>query len=1449
MTKLRRSGSVDFGNPSMSNVLDMAKALCLACKQRSKPKRSFSLFQIKSCPSEEVYTVRRVPTQRMEGAAATPATPSGEASAVQSRSASGASATSAAARSLSMNSVSSEGSAESHVVEQEDIIVLTHDVRSFKEALGKLRRIFHPERDKTETMRVAAHERLGEVLRILRSILEKYPPIQSTELLMTAGTLIQQVKGYNYEDEKSDPSNFFDAIDQLALAFSSRVSEYLMGDLDSSSQPVPKTRSCDNLLSAESECDTFVRDKRSAPTLPPEEIDARLARLSDGVDLALRRAKVWSKYAKDVMTYVEKRCCAEAEHAKNLVKLAQTMRPILKEESFLPFQSIYYMALDQDFDNGQTSLKTCTVLQGHKFIEPLTSRRNEHERYRKQIKETWHREVKRTQESIVNLRKAKALYFQRQQEYEKAKESALKAENCEGVEASKIDKKRRVEDDALQKAMEAETTYKSCILEANERQLALEKMKCEVLQRVRELIYQCDQTMKAVTVGYFQLQSTLSAQAPVQFQTLCESSRLYEPGTQYMEFVKRLPQPTGPAFNGTLPFTFESYSSENRLDKSRKSNGSTESNEDILNHGLLESRLSSESREKLRIQQPIKAWGSPTQPTMGSDSDSMSSCPSNKSQDTSPAASPHISVRKIVNISSGDELETDHDNVDTFGQGRRACMSKAAETHTFRRLKTPSRCRECDSYVYFHGFECLECGLASHKKCLESLAIQCGRKRLPRKMTTFGVDLTTHAQESGEEIPYIVSKCITEVEDKGFCLKGIYRVSGVKSKVEKLCQSFENGAELVDLDGMHPNVVSNVLKLYLRQLPEPLLTYRLYPDFIKIAKDFPSQKCEDSLSSEGIIEELQKLVQRLPSVHLSTLKCLMHHLYRVSEHSNHNNMPPSNLGIVFGPTLLRTSEGSASLSSLIDTVHQTRVIELLITYAYEIFGPPPKSASSQKDDLCSHKKSKSARYRGGKQVLSRTVSGSSQTSDVEESQFIEVDHHRDGIADLDNYPIPGYLPTDKSQEFETSHQSSDVTHSSDDLLYSTITSDDDYPEIMLSDDSVFKKSPVLPCSLSQFTETKSNEDSVKPEQSSVHMKVQDARASLSSSPAVSEASHCSSLLRSTDDESVSDPPWKDGPVPPPRKNAPANLQLNQSFLHGAADRKQGNSSLSESSGVSSAASTSPSAVDTASQSDPGNIYTSTAQVTLAGQKSPSHNSRASTSSMTAELRRQFFELPPPLPSGTPPPTSRAGHQVEVVKHVAEFSESGAVSCCSESNMKACQTETSFEGRKDLETTSVLQGPTGRPRGSSLSHACAAESISSNTFYRKEDNSSSNSEIIYSLKMEATPSHPNEILINQLSEGRDTVDFRTYLSSKMEKFDRMDLEGKKRTEVYSVKQVLQSVELPCRTAGIIDSEGLNAAMANRRFLESTTEHPTVDAPDGKSTKGNDKLSLNRQPRFV
>lgn len=206
-------------------------------------------------------------------------------------------------------------------------------------------------------------------------------------------------------------------------------------------------------------------------------------------------------------------------------------------------------------------------------------------------------------------------------------------------------------------------------------------------------------------------------------------------------------------------------------------------------------------------------------------------------------------------------------------------------------------------------------------------------------------------------------------------------MSGVKSKVEKLCQSFENGADLVDLTDIHPNVVANVLKLYLRQLPEALLTSRLYPDFIRIAREWTSPSADSSAPG---LEELKELVHKLPRHHYATLAFLMHHLKRVAAEQESNNMPASNLGIVFGPTLLRTSEGSATLSSLVDTVHQTKVIELLIEHADTIFGPPDPTTSLMTTAIASALPGSSPAHRSSAQSpkveLETTTSSSSSSS-------------------------------------------------------------------------------------------------------------------------------------------------------------------------------------------------------------------------------------------------------------------------------------------------------------------------------------------------------------------------------------------------------------------------------------------------------------------------------------
>ncbi|CAH1243229.1 ARHGAP45 [Branchiostoma lanceolatum] len=887
-----------------------------------------------------------------------------------------------AAKSGSMTSMNSD-LLDSHIVDQEDIISLTHDVRSFSDALARLKNIFL-DIEKCDTRRVAAHERLGEVLCILKSVLGKYPPLHSTEILTAAGTLISKIKGYNYEEEREVPSDFYDAIDQLALAFSSSVSEYLMGDVEQTTTPTApqssKTRSHENLSSAgavqENSHSRHPSQEHIPETgaLPAEEIDNTLLRLESGVDLALQRCKAWSKYAKDIITYVEKKASLEMEYAKSIAKLAQNTRSVITEDSFLPFQSIYCTALDQDIEHYNTCQATCTLLQGHKFVEPLTMRRNDHERRRKEFKDQWQHERKRLHDSLSNLRKARQQYVMRQQEYEKAKESAAKAET-ETINSSistpslgtkstgggtKLDKKRKIEEDCLHKAEEAETTYKACVVEANNRQQALEQMKAQVLSGLRELIYQCDQTMKAVTVGYFQMQHTMAAPSPVQFQTLCESSKLYEPGTQFGEFVKGLP-PSSSNFNNNVVYEFEPYTGYQMQRPRRASSVSAGSAE-------FSSSMDDSPIDKHSTPHPIKAWAHSPQAIPGSDTDSASGS-STRSLDPSPSASPGDPPRKLPRapsmgtMSSGDELLDEQESpgigIDSRfisgmtpdaspGPFRNLVLSKAAHTHQFRKLRTPSKCRECDSYVYFNGAECEECMLACHKKCLETLAIQCGHRKLQGKLSLFGVDFHLHCN-THTQVPFVIESCIEEIDNRALMVKGIYRVNGVKSRVERLCQSFENAANLVDLSNCPPHDIANVLKLYIRQLPEPLLTFRLYPEFVKAAKDSQSSLSTLVASGKGTgssltsahntaVASMRELVRKLPKPNFNTTALLMHHLKRVAENEDLNKMTASNLGIVFGPTLLRPSETHVTLSSLVDMPHQTRAIEQLITNAEEIFG-------------------------------------------------------------------------------------------------------------------------------------------------------------------------------------------------------------------------------------------------------------------------------------------------------------------------------------------------------------------------------------------------------------------------------------------------------------------------------------------------------------------------------
>ncbi|XP_034033683.1 active breakpoint cluster region-related protein isoform X1 [Thalassophryne amazonica] len=180
-------------------------------------------------------------------------------------------------------------------------------------------------------------------------------------------------------------------------------------------------------------------------------------------------------------------------------------------------------------------------------------------------------------------------------------------------------------------------------------------------------------------------------------------------------------------------------------------------------------------------------------------------------------------------------------------------------------------------------------------------------KRTPSKKQSgvFGVKINVVTKRERSKVPYIVRQCIEEVEKRGIDEVGIYRISGVATDIQALKLAFDTNTKdiLVMLSDMDINAIAGTLKLYFRELPEPLLTDRLYPAFMEgIALSDPAAK-ENCM---------MHLLRSLPDPNLMTFLTLLEHLKRVAEKEPVNKMSLHNLATVFGPTLLRPSESEST---------------------------------------------------------------------------------------------------------------------------------------------------------------------------------------------------------------------------------------------------------------------------------------------------------------------------------------------------------------------------------------------------------------------------------------------------------------------------------------------------------------------------------------------------------
>ncbi|CAJ1050402.1 rho GTPase-activating protein 15 isoform X2 [Xyrichtys novacula] len=197
------------------------------------------------------------------------------------------------------------------------------------------------------------------------------------------------------------------------------------------------------------------------------------------------------------------------------------------------------------------------------------------------------------------------------------------------------------------------------------------------------------------------------------------------------------------------------------------------------------------------------------------------------------------------------------------------------------------------------------------------------------KDQVFGCRLEMLCEREKSTVPRFVRLCTAAVEKRGLETDGIYRVSGNLAVIQKLrfMVNHEEKLNLDESDWEDIHVITGALKLFFRELPEPLVPFGFFTDIVETIK------MSDYLEK---VHRLKCLVLNMPPPNHDTLKFMCRHLRRVLEHSDTNRMTTQNIGIVFGPTLMRPERDNGNMA--VNMVYQNQAVELILSEFDHIFG-------------------------------------------------------------------------------------------------------------------------------------------------------------------------------------------------------------------------------------------------------------------------------------------------------------------------------------------------------------------------------------------------------------------------------------------------------------------------------------------------------------------------------
>uniref|UniRef100_A0A4W6G9W9 Rho GTPase-activating protein 17 n=1 Tax=Lates calcarifer TaxID=8187 RepID=A0A4W6G9W9_LATCA len=189
----------------------------------------------------------------------------------------------------------------------------------------------------------------------------------------------------------------------------------------------------------------------------------------------------------------------------------------------------------------------------------------------------------------------------------------------------------------------------------------------------------------------------------------------------------------------------------------------------------------------------------------------------------------------------------------------------------------------------------------------------------------FGTGLDEHLKRSGREIALPIEACVMMLLETGMKEEGLFRIAAGASKLKKLKAALDCSTSQLEEFYSDPHAVAGALKSYLRELPEPLMTYQLYDEWIQASSVSDPDKR---------LQALWVVCDKLPKNNKTNLRYLVKFLAKLAQDSEVNKMTPSNIAIVLGPNLLwAKTEGSLAEMAAATSVHVVAIMEPIIQHA------------------------------------------------------------------------------------------------------------------------------------------------------------------------------------------------------------------------------------------------------------------------------------------------------------------------------------------------------------------------------------------------------------------------------------------------------------------------------------------------------------------------------------